>query len=118
VTGRTDTDNTVVKLVADQGVSVGQPHCASWQRRRNARRVGVYDVLPDNFVVGIDLDGPGVSGIGQERVTVFEATGEGNNTNRPTGSERPDNLVGACYLDRSIIVLIGDEDVPVLEQFG
>ena len=68
-------DDTVVVLIADQRVSVPQPHGAGGQRAGPtllvAIRIGIGKVFPHNVLVAVDLDDAGVIRISDKRVAVL-----------------------------------------------
>jgi hypothetical protein len=120
-------NDAVVVLIADQRMTVPQPHSARGQRAgapsRVAVRIGIGEVLPDNVLVAIDLDDAGVIRIRDEGIAVFQPAGESNTAHRivdgrVTATVLPHDLAGAINLNGAVVVFVADKDVAILQTFG
>ena len=122
-------DDTVIVLVADQGVAVLQTYRTRWQRATASRQVAgcarAGEALPDNVLVGINFDDTGVIRIRDQRVAVLQPAGKSDTTYRivdvrVAAAVLSDNLAraGVCDLNSAVVVLVADEDVTVLQQQG
>jgi hypothetical protein len=120
-------DHAVVVLVADQGMTVPEPHGARGQRAGApplvAVCIGIGEVLPHNVLVLINLDDAGVIRIRDKRVAVLQPAGKSDTTDRiadvwVTAAVLPDNLAGARDLDGAVVVFVADEDVTILQKLG
>jgi hypothetical protein len=118
VFGHIHLDNAIVELIAYQSIAIPEPDGARRQRRRDAERVSIGEIFPDNLVFGVDFDRAGIAGIGQQSVAIGKTAGERHRAHGAAGGEGPDDLVGARHFDRAVVVLVRDEDVTIFEKFG
>jgi hypothetical protein len=76
------------------------------------------EVFPNDIVVLVNFNGAGVAGVRQQGVAVGQTAGESAGAERPSGVERVDNGISASDFQGAIVVLVGNKDVAVVEQFG
>src|SRR5258708_34480563 len=112
-----DLDHTIVELIADQRFAIAQAHGGGGKRVLVAARQGVGLVLPDDLIVPVDLDDAVVVGIGNQRMTVLQATRECSAADGPLGSELMQYHAAASDFEDAIVVLVGNQDMAVFQHF-
>src|SRR5258708_1848690 len=112
----------MIELIADQRVAICQAYRARGKRHWVAARTDVGNVLPDHVASFIGFPNAAVVGVRDERMAVGEAAGKSHaaESQAASGSVRVDDRArhGVRDLEGLVVVLVGDEDVAVGEEFG
>src|SRR5258708_39784743 len=112
----------MIELITDQRVAICQAHRAGGKRGRIAARTIVGEVLPEHVAGYIGFNNAAVVGVRDKRMAVGKAAGKSHaaESQAAGGSERVDDSArsGMRDLEGLVVVLVGDEDVAVGEEFG
>ena len=106
-------NDAIVELVADQGVAIAQTHGLGRQRCGHAHWGRVSEVLPDDVVFAVYFNNAGVAGIGEERVAVWQAAGEGQGIDGAPGGQNLDDFIGSGDFQAAVVALVRDQDMAV-----
>jgi len=122
VARRIDLDYLVIELIADQRVAICQADRAGWEGHRIAARADIGEEVPEVGPGFIGFDDAAVGGVGDERVAVGESAGKGHTAEGHAAGlcirVHDSAWHGVRDFKGLVIVLVGDEDVSIFEQFG
>jgi len=122
VARRIDRDYLVIELIADQRVAICQADRAGWEGHWITARADIGEEVPEVGPSFIGFDDAAVVGVGDEGIAVGEAAGKGHTAEGDAAGlcigVHDSARHGVRDFKGLVVVLVGDEDVSIFEQFG